>query len=74
MVLYYGYNSARFPADTTQLYKIMDQSQAYFTLIYLKNFLMKFYSITEASVYFIFRWLIKMMDSMLWLDSFTKEP
>ncbi|KAF8362930.1 pqn-85 [Pristionchus pacificus] len=40
----------RFPADTTQLYKIMDQSQAYFTLIYLKNFLMKFYSITEARI------------------------
>ncbi|GMS84491.1 hypothetical protein PENTCL1PPCAC_6666 [Pristionchus entomophagus] len=41
---------ARFPADTSRLYDIMDRSQAYFTLLTLKNFLMKFYSITEARV------------------------
>ncbi|GMT16922.1 hypothetical protein PFISCL1PPCAC_8219 [Pristionchus fissidentatus] len=41
---------ARFPADTLRLYEIMDYSQAYFTLLYLKNFLMKFYAITDARV------------------------
>lgn len=40
----------RFPANTDKLYQIMDHSQAYFTLLYLKNFLMKLYSITDARI------------------------
>ncbi|GMR36774.1 hypothetical protein PMAYCL1PPCAC_06969 [Pristionchus mayeri] len=41
---------ARFPADTSRLYSIMDSSQAYVTLVNLKAFLMKFYSITDARI------------------------
>lgn len=38
----------RFPEEKAPLYDLMDNSQACFILLYLKNFLMKLYGFTEA--------------------------
>ncbi|EPB68083.1 HEAT repeat protein [Ancylostoma ceylanicum] len=40
----------RFPEEKGPLYDLMDNSQACFILLYLKNFLMKLYGFTEAKV------------------------
>ncbi|VDM61376.1 unnamed protein product [Angiostrongylus costaricensis] len=40
----------RFPEEKGPLYDLMDNSQACFLLLYLKNFLMKLYGFTEAKV------------------------
>lgn len=40
--------SDRFPEEKGPLYDLMDNSQACFILLYLKNFLMKLYGFTEA--------------------------